>query len=151
MAPNDPRERDVAGRLALVTGRIGRRIRGASEGLSSGLLSALASIHKLGPIRLAELAQLESVSPPSTTRLVADLERRGLVRRSVDPLDGRAFLIEVTAAGSATVLAARSKRAFVVGELLSRLDPEDIAAIAAALPALERAIDNEDQLPARRP
>jgi DNA-binding MarR family transcriptional regulator len=136
---------DVAGRLAFVSGRLNRRIRGAGGGLSHGLLSALATVQKFGPIRLADLSHQEFVSAPSTTRLVAELEKRGFVTRAVDPDDGRAFLIEVTDAGQNEVLRARTARATMVAQLMSALSPEEHAAIEAALPALERAIENDER------
>lgn len=140
---------DVPGRLAFASGRLNRRIRAAGGGLSAGLLSALATVQKLGPIRLADLAQQEFVSAPSTTRLIAELERRGFVSRTVDPGDGRAFLIEATDAGEAEVLRARSARAQMVAQMLDLLSSEQVAAIEAALPALEQLIEHEE-LPPRR-
>lgn len=127
---------EVAARLALSLGRLSRRLRAAGGDLSHGLLSALATIGKRGPIRLADLAQVELVSAPSATRLVSELEARGLVARASDPTDGRAFLIEATAAGSETIRQARSARAELVGELIAHLDAGDRAALLAALPAL---------------
>ena len=133
-------ETDVPTRLALVVGRLNRRLRAASGGLSHGLISALATVNSHGPLRLADLAAIEQVSAPSTTRLVAELENQGLVGRQPDPLDGRAILISITALGKETVLQARSARATMVEELFAQLDPSDVKAIAEALPALERAI-----------
>jgi DNA-binding MarR family transcriptional regulator len=130
-----------AERLALVTGRLNRRMQAATGGLSHGLLSALAVITKHGPLRLSDLAQLDGVSAPSMTRTVAELEARGFVVRSADPMDGRAALIAAADAGTAAILDARSTRAQVIAELLSRLSDADAAAIAAALPALERLTD----------
>jgi len=127
-----------AERLALVAGRLNRRMQAATGGLSHGLLSALAVIAKRGPLRLSDLAQLEGVSAPSMTRTVAELEARGYVVRSPDPVDGRAVLVAAADAGTAAILDARSARARVVAELLASLDEADAAVIAAALPALER-------------
>jgi DNA-binding MarR family transcriptional regulator len=127
-----------AERLALVAGRLNRRMQAATGGLSHGLLSALAAIAKRGPLRLSDLAQLEGVSAPSMTRTVAELEARGYVVRSPDPVDGRAVLVAAADAGTAAILDARSARARVVAELLASLDEADAAVITAALPALER-------------
>ena len=132
---------DVPARLALVLGRLNRRLRGAGGGLSHGLLSALATVNKDGPMRLAELSHLEQVSAPSTTRLVAELESQGLVSRRPDPVDGRAILISVTPKGTDTVLRARSARGAMIEEMFSQLSEDEIAAITAALPALEKAND----------
>ena len=131
---------ETAVRLATLVGRFNRRFRTATGGLSHGLLSALASVTKRGPVRLADLAQVELVSAPGITRMVAELEARGLVVRTADPQDGRAVLIEVTDAGTDAVRLARSARANVVSELLLVLDADEIAAVEAAIPALERMI-----------
>ena len=132
---------DIPARLALVVGRLNRRLRSAGGGLSHGLLSALATVSKDGPMRLAELAQIEQVSAPSTTRLVAELEAQGLVSRRPDPDDGRAVLISVTAAGSDTVVRVRSARGAMVQELFGQLSDDEVSAIEAALPALERTLE----------
>ena len=131
---------EVAGRLSLVLSRYNRRLRTEREGLSPGLLSALATVAKRGPIRLADLARAELVSAPTITRAVADLEQMALVTRSVDPEDGRAALVAVTSAGLAAVDAACATRARVASELLLALDEGDIRSIRVAMPALERMI-----------
>ncbi len=137
---NDIAPDSTAWRLALVVGRMNRRLANATGGLSHGLLSALASVAKRGSVRLVELAQIEMVSAPSVTRVVAELEYRKLVARTVDEDDRRAFRIEVTPEGMEAVLRARAARGEVVAELLADLTPEETVAIEAALPALERAI-----------
>jgi DNA-binding MarR family transcriptional regulator len=131
----------VAARLAFVVGRFNRRLTPASGGLSHGLLTALASVAKRGPLRLADLASLENVSAPGATRIVAELETRGLVERAVDPDDGRAVLIKVTQAGGEAILRARAARAGVIAELLKELGPSDVAKVEAALPALEKVLE----------
>ncbi|MFT4122499.1 MAG: MarR family transcriptional regulator [Microbacteriaceae bacterium] len=140
---------NTGARLAHIVGRLSRRIRGANSTLSYGPLSALATIAKLGPIRLADLARQEFISAPSTTRLVADLERRGLVRRSVDPEDRRAFLLEATPAGERTVAEVRGARGALIAELLDSVGAEDRALLERALPALERMLENDERAPRR--
>lgn len=132
----------VAGRMAVIVGRYTRLLQSARGGLSHGQLTALASVTKHGPLRLAELAQIEAVSAPATTRTVAELEIRGLVQRESDPDDGRAALIDVTPAGAAAIVQARAVRTEVVAGLLSTLSPDELAVVAAALPALERVLDS---------
>src|ERR1051325_3298626 len=60
-----------------------------SSGLSGPRLSALSVIVFAGPIAMSALAAAEQVRPPTMTRLVAELERRGLVERERDPDDHR--------------------------------------------------------------
>jgi DNA-binding MarR family transcriptional regulator len=127
----------TAPRLALAVGRLNRRLLRATSGLSHGTVSALSSIVRFGPLRLSELAQHEGIAAPSITRIVADLEARGLVGREVDASDRRAFAIEATPSGVDYIVRARSARAELVAELLGALDAEQLAAVEAALPALE--------------
>jgi DNA-binding MarR family transcriptional regulator len=127
--------------LALVVGRMNRRLQAATGGLSHGLLSALAVVTKNGPLRLSDLAQLEAVSAPTMTRTIAELEARGYVMRRPDPIDGRAVLVEAVEAGTAAVIEARATRAHVVDDMLAGLSTEDLDAITAALPALGRLTD----------
>jgi DNA-binding MarR family transcriptional regulator len=131
----------VPARLSLVVGRLNRRLATAPGGLSHGLLMTLATVAKRGPLRLAELAQCEQVSAPSMTRTVSELESRGLVVRNVDPDDGRAIQVAVTSSGLHAILRARAARADVIADMLSGLEPRDIALIEAALPALEKALE----------
>ena len=51
------------------------------------------------PLRLGEVAVRISVSMPSASRLVARMERRGLLSSSPDPVDRRGRLIAVTDEG----------------------------------------------------
>ena len=128
----------ASARLALVIARLNRRLTTAQGGLSHGLLSALGVVAKLGSVRPAELAAYEMVSAPSITRVIAELENRGLIVRSPDPDDGRAFRLQVTPAGKDAILSARAARTRALQELLHGLAPDEIAVLKAALPALEK-------------
>ena len=128
---------DVAARLAVAVGRINRRIRPAGHGLSLGLLSALSSVVRSGPVRPGDLARTEAVAAPTLTRLIAELERRGFLTRRPDPADGRSCLVEATGAGADAVLQALAERADHVAALLADLSDDQLAYVAAALPALE--------------
>jgi DNA-binding MarR family transcriptional regulator len=130
---------DVPGRLALAVGRLNRRIRSATGGLSHGQLSALSTIVRNGPLRPSEIAAIEVVAAPTITRVVSDLEARGLVERTPDPDDGRSFFVSGTQAGIDLLLAARSDRARAVAAILAELTPEEVDALSRALPALEEA------------
>ncbi|CAN5115705.1 MarR family transcriptional regulator [soil metagenome] len=128
---------DVAERLTLVVSRLSRRFRPVGDELSHGMLSALASVKNSGPLRPSDLARLENVAAPTMTRIVSDLEGRGLIERAPDPADGRSYLLRATTAGLGTVAVAHSSRTERVITLLAEQSDSDIAAIAAALPALE--------------
>lgn len=59
-----------------------------------------------GALRMSVLAALADGSLPRLSQVVARLERRGLVRRTPDPDDGRYTLAVLTGAGCAAVAAA---------------------------------------------
>jgi DNA-binding MarR family transcriptional regulator len=54
-------------------------------------------------IRQGDLADRLAVDAPTVTRRVQQLESRHLVRRTPDPLDRRAQLVQLTAAGTRTI------------------------------------------------
>lgn len=128
---------ETAARLAVAIGRINRRIRPIGEGLTHAQLSALSSIVRKGPLRPGDLGRIESIAPPSATRVIAELESRGLIERQADPADGRSSLVTATDAGAAAVLSARAERAERISVLLDGLDDAEFATVAAALDALE--------------
>lgn len=131
-------DEELAGRLALAVGRLNRRMRSSAGGLSHGQLSALSTIVRRGPLRPSEIAAIEIVAAPTITRVVSDLEARGLVQRTADPADGRSFFVSGTPAGVELLMAARSDRARAAAAILAELTPDETTALRAALPALER-------------
>ena len=145
--PAQDADDDLAGRLALAIGRLNRRMRSSTGGLSHGQLSALSSIVRKGPLRPSELAAIEIVAAPTITRVVADLEARGLVQRQPDTDDRRSVFVAATDAGVELLLRARSDRARTVVALLAERTPDELASIRAALAALEAAanIDPTDR------
>ena len=70
------------------------------SGLTQAEASLLADIHGLGPVRPSGLAERRSVDRSTITPQVKALEERGLVGRVVDPVDGRASLLQTTSAGA---------------------------------------------------
>ena len=138
MSTSEPDRTDVAARLADAVGRINRRARSDSAALGYGIVSALATIEREGPLRPGDLSRLEVVTKPTMTRILTELEQRGFIEREADPRDGRAFMVTATPEGIAAVERARSDRTGIVAELIAELPEPDVDAIAAALDALER-------------
>lgn len=133
-------EGDLAERLAFVVGSVNRRLRPPADALTHVALSALASLERLGDARPGDLARVEGIAAPGMTRLLADLEGRGLVARSPDPDDGRSHRVRLTPAGAAELAEARRVRAEGVASMLADLDADDRAALERALVVLERAL-----------
>ncbi len=66
----------------------------------------LGQLHEHGKIKLSVLADLLSYDPPMVTKLVKQLEKKGLVKREPDRLDERAKIIHITPRGNKLIIAA---------------------------------------------
>jgi DNA-binding MarR family transcriptional regulator len=87
-------------RLARIHSQLaGRLLREAGLHASQELM--LMVLWDAGPQRQTELGAELGMDSAGTTRVVHRLEQAGFVRRRPDPDDGRATLVEVTAAGEA--------------------------------------------------
>src|SRR5215210_2591615 len=67
--------------------------------LSLSAIRILARLDDNGPARIGDLAAAENSSQPTITNHIKRLEAAGLVQRSVDPRDARAWIIELTSQG----------------------------------------------------
>jgi DNA-binding MarR family transcriptional regulator len=140
------RETEMASRLRLVVGRLNRRIRiDGRESVPPLQLSALVTVEELGPLRLSELARREAVSVPTMSRVLAALDEQRLVVRTPDPQDARGVLVTLSAEGVRRLAEVRSHRTALVARRLRRLDAAQRASLAAALPALEALLVDEDE------
>jgi DNA-binding MarR family transcriptional regulator len=146
-AADDAQLAELAARLRLVVARLHRRARteAVTEGddVSASRLAALATVEKLGPITLGELAAEEQVQPPSMTRIVARLEEQGLVTREVDPTDRRVARVVVTPAGTDLLAVTRTRRTAFLAQRVARFTDDERRALADALPLLERMLDDD--------
>ena len=106
--------------------------------LSLTSVSTLSALERRGPQRISELAALQGVAQPSMTVLVGSLEQAGLVARRSDPSDGRAVLVSLTPAGEEFLAGRRRAGAERLSELVGRLSAAEAEALAAAVPALLR-------------
>ena len=113
-------------------------VRRAPRQISLTALSTLATLDRTGPRRVTELAVAQGVSQPSMTSLVTGLERSGYVERRDDPTDKRAALVELTDAGRAALRERRRGGTDAMAELLDKLPPDDLVALARVLPSLQR-------------
>jgi DNA-binding MarR family transcriptional regulator len=113
------------------------RVLAPRDGLSFTAAATLATLDRTGPSRLTLLAVNEGVTQPAMTQLVARLQDSGLVSRAHDPNDRRVVEVSITPEGSALLTRRRATRAERLAGMLAQLTPEDQAALAAALPAME--------------
>lgn len=117
---------------------------GPQPDLTMAQISILLTLLDSGPIRMTELAARERVRTPTTTVAIRRLERLGLVKRSRDPRDMRAVLVEVTDEGQVQYREALEARRTHLAELLRKLSGDERADLVRALKPLERLTAVED-------
>ena len=120
--------------------RLTRLIRNQRVDMSVTLtqISAMATLSKRGPMSAGELASCEKVQPPSMTKVLANLEERGLVRREAHPGDKRQAIISVTDEGIALLQSETRSRDAWLSKRLAELTPDERALLRAAVPVLDK-------------
>jgi len=128
---------ELATRLQRSAARLARQMRpGAAAGLSPARLGILAGLRRAGAVTATVLAGDLGVQPQSLTRLLADLETRGLIARRPDERDRRQSLIAPTEAGLQLLGHEMQRRrlalARAIGATLSPTE-QDLLRLAAGL------------------
>jgi DNA-binding MarR family transcriptional regulator len=101
-------------------------------------LSAMGTLEKRGPMSAGELANFERVQPPSMTKVLANLEERGLVRRDPHPTDRRQAIIAITDEGIALLDSERRSRDAWLSKRLATLTAEERALLQRVIPLLDK-------------
>lgn len=108
--------------------RIGRRLKARQPGdtidHSAHLVLFVLRCH--GALRLSDLAAKLEIDASTASRHVRGLEQAGLVRRSADPDDGRAFRVELTERGAAEWDAAAKRRMALLAQAMEGWSEDDI-------------------------
>ena len=130
----------LAGALRDAVGRLSRRMRHRAPHpeLSLGQLAALRTLERHGPMSPGELAEHEKVQPPSMTRILARLEDSGYLTRTPDPTDRRQVVVAASPDGRSLLADDRRRRDAWIAQRLRTLSADEIAALAAAVPVLEK-------------
>lgn len=132
-----------AARLRVAVARLSRRLRQeVSPAVTPSQLSALTRLDRGGPMSVGDLAAAERVSASTLTRIVAALEGDGLISREPDPGDRRVARVAVTPAGHDLLEAARARGTGYLVERIAELEDEEAAVLAAAVPVLERLLED---------
>ncbi|MBJ7337111.1 MarR family transcriptional regulator [Mycolicibacterium sp.] len=153
MVETEPQVTELAGELQQVLSKLFSVLRrtdssnrNAPEGgadLTLAQLSILLTLLDLGPIRMTELAAHERVRTPTTTVAIRRLEKLGLVKRSRDPSDLRAVLVDVTPRGLVQHREALATRRAALAALLSKLSEDERETLTKALAPLARLAEQD--------
>ena len=139
----DEIERAVAALLRSLGGRAG--VAQVAERSGSDLPAAsivlLEHLEAAGVQRVSRIAKYQKIGVPALTPRIKDLEAAGVIRRDVDPVDGRASLISLTDSGRATLARIREARCGILAEALQDMNPQDMATAADALTRIATAVE----------
>ena len=132
----------VASELRPVLLRLARELRKETEqlGITARQATLLWLVKRSPGLSLAELAAEEGISPPALSGHVDRLERAGLLERVRSSEDRRRVGLRLTDEGARVMRNVRARRTTWLAERLRILEPEELAAVDAAMPALLRLI-----------
>ncbi|ROS78652.1 MarR family winged helix-turn-helix transcriptional regulator [Cellulomonas sp. PhB143] len=143
---------DVLARIELEVGYLLRRADRASRRrdrtpptLERSAYLVLQSLVTDGPANVHVLADRLGLDASTMTRQVGAMVAAGHVRRTPDPGDARAVLVEPTPDGVATLARHRAERGALYAQILDGWDDGDRAALAATLHRLNRAMDEHSR------
>jgi DNA-binding MarR family transcriptional regulator len=117
------------------------RVRDRETNVGPAQLSALSILVFGGPRSLGELADAEQVRPPTMSRIVASLQRSGLVRRHTTE-DGRRIRLEATPKGVSLMWEARKRRVESLATAIARLPENERHQLRDSLTLLQQVMRN---------
>lgn len=135
----------VASELRPVLLRLARELRKETEQLEvTARQATLLWLVKRSPgLSLAELAAEEGISPPALSGHVDRLERAGLIERVRSSEDRRRVGLRLTEDGARLLRRIRARRTTWLATRLRELEPDELAAVGAAMPALQRLVGDD--------
>jgi DNA-binding MarR family transcriptional regulator len=120
--------------------RLTRLVRNQRVDMSVTLtqLSAMGTLFKNGAMSAGELAACERVQPPSMSKVLANLEERGLVRRDQHPSDKRQAILAITPRGEELLDSERRTRDAWLSRRLASLSGEERELLRRVVPILDQ-------------
>ncbi|HIT74867.1 MAG TPA: MarR family transcriptional regulator [Candidatus Avipropionibacterium avicola] len=135
---------DLTTDLMIACSRFTRRVRETSHpDQSPAVWRALSIIAEHEPVRVTELARIDRLRQPTATAMVNRLTAEGLVERSADPDDGRAWLISLSPQGHDRLVALREHASRRLAPAIRALPADQRATLAAASDILNRLVGTE--------
>ena len=114
----------------------------AEQGLTRLMWCVLTGIGDEGVSTPSELADYIGITRPATSRLLREMEAKGMVSRHGSDADGRGKTLSITPQGQKLLEAARPSVEAVNQHFTSKIEPEELARMMSAL---ERLAEGEDE------
>ena len=94
-------------------------------------LMILEGLKDNATLRMSQLAESVGTTPPTVTKLVRDLENKGLVTQALDEQDGRASILALTDKGREVAESIRHARQESLRQVLADWTAEDLERFTA--------------------
>jgi DNA-binding MarR family transcriptional regulator len=107
--------------------------RAAALGVTGAQWKVLFKLSRKPGLKQVDLADMCDIEPITLTRILDRLEDAGLVERSADPSDRRAWRLHVTAKAKPIVAKLRAIADDLTAEAFAGIDPKDIEIIRRGL------------------
>lgn len=142
--PDAATRSDVADRLRVAIGRLGRylRLTHHDTDLSPSQREVLSAIARAGEVRSGDLAAREGLNPTMVSRIVAQLEAAGLVERTSGDTDARVVRVSATAKGRRLWQTMRDERTDALAAAFDALTPTQQRKLTEALGAIESVVEH---------
>ena len=114
------------------------------QGLSGREVAALRYLRESGPRTMGQLRDYLYISDSSTSELIGNMERAGVVARARSEADSRVVLVSLTPAGQETADKTTLEGIPLLREKLKALPPKRLVAIRAALAELQELLEIAD-------
>jgi DNA-binding MarR family transcriptional regulator len=110
-------------------------------------LATLAALNERSPRRITSLAEDSRSDLSVLSRQIAALENSGLVTRTRDPNDGRAYLVSLTDQGHQMLAEVWAKRVAELRGNLADFSDEDLAHVVLILERIAASWDGRPKTP----
>lgn len=121
--------------------------------ISQAQLSIMMILDSEGPMRISQIAAMESIRMPTASNAVNQLETMGLVHRVRDVSDRRGVRVQLTDKGREELHNQEWDRSIQLASMLENLSEEELQTVDAFLPVIDTILeryseDNESATPA---
>ena len=130
---------DLVRRHRTLTVRLARE-----TGLAASHMAVLATLGRLGEVRLHTLAEELFVDPSVISRHVSALEQEACIDRRPDPADARAALIRLSPSGEEALARVRQLRRRHLQSAMADWPETDVASLATTLQAVAPLLDHHE-------
>lgn len=113
------------------------------EGISGRKISTLRYLADAGPLTVGQLSEYLCINDSSTSTLIADLQKKGLVTRTRSLQDNRVVWVEITDQGRQLIARTPLGGIPLLREALKTLPPDRLAQVHEALETMNELLEEK--------